>query len=427
MNQNENQTHLKNTSLFTRFKKRCQHRLNALPPLKRFVFFASGVAATVAGGIATWQVGNLAPAQAYPTAIGLVGLLLMFLASWLWPIIRPERLNGKKIGSPKIFIYLAVTVWLSLFTAVNCNEAHAAQINNHAALASAHAIAVSSPATTSNSKIVDCLWEWIFVFVIVGIFLIMIAYLLCGVLHWCGNAGNPPPAAPGNGDGDNIATKITNSKPNISGISTNLPVNIFYVQSGVVVSNTAGLQSLPVPSLISFNGVSVPNGSSLPYTPGLTQPSTIGLWNETNVFADSLLDPGHAYITVLNYTLLTTTNLASTNGWHENYTVEGWINDNPSTPLICMEYYTNGFCFTTNWLQVSMDYLHNGTITVYGALPQFQTPFTTTTATANAVPKGGPIGPGGSGTGGTNGITTTATGQYFMLTCSTNEIKTSWP
>jgi hypothetical protein len=231
--------------------------------------------------------------------------------------------------------------------------------------------------------------------------------VICKLLG-CGKTGKQPAQSPNNG----------NAVPRTFATTTT-----FYLVNGVVVSNSTGTASTQLPPLLSLNGVPVPPGSTIDgNVPGVTAPNpTIGIWDETNTYADANLDPTHPYISVFNYSVLTSTNLSG--NWKELETVVGWVNNNKTVPLLSTITYTNGVAVATNWAKC---YLNSGgqptNIVVYGALPYL--------AGRVQYPKmrdSGPPGPGSGGGTGTNGVVIPATCQFYKLTCSTNAIKTSWP
>ncbi len=360
----------------------------------------------------------------------------------LWPLLTLKfKRNGRNIGATKLMCWWLVTLWLSLFVSV----AHAGQPTSSTdttpAIQQASG-AVSTTATTTTTtaaqpQMMECnLWLALFILIIAGIFIGMLIYLLCK-LGFCGNRGNQPPQAPNNGNGDNAVFQSNLAKANVD-INPNipLPTTIFYLNNGVVVSNSAGLaNNNTLPPFLSINGVPAPNGSEISSTtPGITTPPSIALWAETNTYYDANLDPTHAYVGIYNYSILTTTNLSG--NWRELCTVVGWLNNNTAVPLVCTITYTNGVPVTTNWSQCYLNNFHQPTnIVVYGALPSFniENPpgYVASAASSPSVtarPADGPPNPGSGGDGGcTNCPPLNTNGQFYKLTCNTNDIVTSWP
>lgn len=355
----------------------------------------------------------------------------------LWPLLTLKfKRNGRNISATKLSCWWLVTLWLSLFVSV----AHAGQptSSNDTAPAiqqTSGAVSTTPTTTAAQPQLFDCsIWLFLFIIIIAGIFIGMLLYLLCK-LGFCGNKGNQPPQAPNNGNGNNVVFKSNLAKANMT-INTNipLPTTIFYLNNGVVVSNSAGLANGTFPPFISVNGMSVPNGSEIStLTPGITTPPSIAFWIETNTCYDANLDPTHAYVGIYNYSVLTTTNL--TGNWRELCTVIGWINNNAQVPLICSITYTNGTAMTTNWSQCYVNNYHQPTnIVVYGTLPSLNVEnppgyvASSSTSSTAVRPAGGPIPPGPGGDGGcTNCPPLNSSAQLYKLTCNTNDIVTSWP
>ncbi|MGA2854082.1 MAG: hypothetical protein ABSE90_08135, partial [Verrucomicrobiota bacterium] len=225
-----------------------------------------------------------------------------------------------------------------------------------------------------------------------------------------GKTGIQPPQSAINGNNASIKSASVNT--NLS-----LPVTIFYLSNGVVVSNSAGITASSLPPFLSVNGINLTNGSQINATaPGITTPPSVALWMETNTFSDANLDPAYPYIAVYNYSLLTTTNL--TTGWQEVCTVVGWLNRNPSVPLISTITYTNGVPETTNWSQIYLNNLHQPTnIVVYGTLPSMSA---NSSQPAIRPANTGPFPPGPGGT-------VISSAKFYTITANTNQIMTSWP
>jgi len=342
------------------------------------------------------------------------GTVALALLIFRWQKFTIDR---RGIHINKLFLWWLVTVWLSLFAAMN-SEAAPTQTSSGAIIQ--HVTTASQG--TASGKIVACIMWLILAMILLGMAAYLIIYTLCAFhLINCGNSGKSAPTAPPSGSG-NLQPKLTvvgsqNINPNVG-----LPANIFYITNGALVSNTAGLPVRTLPPFISINGQPIPNGSQVDSAmPGFTQTPSIGIWLATNALADPILDPTHPYIAIYNFTVLTTTNLAG--NWQEAETVVGWANANYSVPLTTTVTYTNGVALSTNFMQAYLDTgYQNGYIIVYGPLPVIN--FPTNTATANVIAKGTvpPPPPGG-----TNAAVMSATGRYFQLTCSTNAVKTSWP
>lgn len=276
---------------------------------------------------------------------------------------------------------------------------------------SSSSAATNSPQGQPQVIVYDC-WGWILVLVAVAIIVGAIWYTICQ-LGLCGNHGDQPPQAPNNGNNGNNSIFIKSAP-----INTNvaLPTTVFFISNGLVVSNSAGLSMSSLPSFLSLNGAVVTNGSQInSIVPGTTTPPSIAVWAETNVFYDATLDPNYHYVVIYNYSLLTTTNL--TTGWHELYTVVGWVNNNPKIPLACNITYTNGVPVTTNWTQFVLDNRNQPTnIVVYGALPSVAM----TNNQSVFHPADGPF----PGPGGTPIVIST---QFYRLVANTNDIVTQWP
>lgn len=282
----------------------------------------------------------------------------------------------------------------------------------------------TSAQTTAKPNVVVCgILGWLIVIIIVAAIILGSIYYLCHALGLCGTTGDGPPNSPGTGTAAAIATRLAGSATVTDLVNSNvaLPSVVYYVQNGLIVSNSIGSPVMNFPPLLSMNGQSIPNGSEIDSTtPGVTTPPSIAMWQETNTFYDTNLDTTYPYTVLLNYTLLTTTNLATS--WQEAYTVVAWINDNPTTPLACSIAYTNGVPETTNWMQAFLDQNHKATnFVVYGTLPSAPI---STNAVFLPADSGPPIPPGG---GGTNGQPFSSTAQFFRLTCNTNAISTTWP
>jgi hypothetical protein len=331
---------------------------------------------------------------------------------------RKADLGGRKINVPKLVSWWVVTVWLSLFVALAGHAQTSTSTNAGGTTLVQQANAnqtLNSPAQSSaQPQVVYCnAIAWLVATIIILGIVLYILIAICYAAGICGNNGNPPPQAPpNNGNNGNVVFK-----PNVtisSAISTNLPVTIFYLVNGQVVSNSAGFASSMLPPLLSLGGSPVPNGSQISSsTPGISTPPSIGVWIETNTYSDAVLDPTHNYAAVLNYSVLISTNLPD---WKEAYTVISWVNNNPTVPLVASIYYTNGVPETTNWSQLYLNQFKQPTnIVVYGTLP---------TVATNQLPfRPADLTPPGA----TNIVNGNMSIQLYTLTCNTNAVVTQWP
>lgn len=386
------------------------------------LFWAGYIAVDVLAGVFTWAWTHHRnkPTGVDCLCLGLGGLL--FFIVWPLVIFRWKRFkwNDHKINAPKLVLWAVLTLWLSFFAAA----ANAGQTNTFAANAPAiHQSAnIVTSADATKPQVIDCLWEWIFVLIILGIFFAFFIWVLCAA-HFinCGNANNPPPQAPNNGNGDNIIIKSA-----LANVNTNIPLpsTVFYLVNGEVVSNSAGLSMTSLPSMLNVDGVPVPNGAQIsPTVPGISIQPAIGLWTETGNYADATFDPAHPYVGIFNFSLLTSTNLLN---WQEACTVIGWFNANQSVPLVCTITYTNGVPVTTNWTQIYLNgFMQPTNIVVYGQLLSVSTNLVPLVHPADS----GPPTPGGGGgsDGSTNSVSTNVSAQFYRLVCNTNDIVTSWP
>jgi hypothetical protein len=331
---------------------------------------------------------------------------------------RKADLGGRKINASQYASWWVVTVWLSLFVAV-AGHAQASTFANAGGTtliqqANANQTLNSTSQDSAKPQIIYCnAIAWLVATIIIMGIVLYILIAICYAAGICGNHGNPPPQAPpNNGNNGNVVFK-----PNAtisSAISTNLPVTIFYLVNGQVVSNSAGLASSMLPPLLSLGGSPVPNGSQISSSaPGISTPPSIGVWIETNTYSDAVLDSTHNYAAILNYSVLISTNLPD---WKEAYTVISWVNNNPTVPLVASIYYTNGLPETTNWSQLYLNQLKQPTnIVVYGALPIVAT---------NQLPfRPADLTPPGS----TNIANVNMSIQLYTLTCNTNDVVTHWP
>ncbi len=333
---------------------------------------------------------------------------------------RKADLGGRKINAPKLVSWWVVTVWLSLFVAV-AGHAQTATSTNAAGItlvqqANANQTLNSPAQSSAQPQVVYCnAIAWLIAAIIILGIVTYIIMAICYAAGVCGHHGNQPPQAPpNNGNGNNGNVVFKSNVAISSAISTNLPVTIFYLVNGQVVSNSAGLASSMLPPLLSLGGSPVPNGSQISSsTPGISVPPSIGVWIETNTYSDTVLDPAHDYAAILNYSLLVSTNLPD---WNEAYTVISWVNNNPTVPLVASIYYTNGVPETTNWSQLYLNQLKQPTnIVVYGTLPSGSVNISQPAFR----PAGSPLP--------TPGGTVIGQLQVFKLACNTNDIQTSWP
>lgn len=378
--------------------------------------------------------------QGHPSLAGerffceyLPWITLVFFVVWTFLCFRWRKVRqGDKKVSPQTFLFMVlITLWLSLFMAVSpCTAANPVQTDTMPQMSQTVQIASTQAANDSHPNFVLCEVLLAILYLVataVGVYVAWLHY--CELFRGCGNTGKKPPQSPPKGTNQTqMALSPLASSPDTAWpINTNvgLPAISFAIQDGVIVSNSAGMNILPFPSFISSNGIPVGLGALVTSSqPGFTTPPSISVWAETNFYADTNLDPVYPYVALFNYTLLTTTNLAT--GWHELCTVIGWGNSNPSVPLTCMISYTNGVPETTNWIQAFLDQYQQPTnVVVYGTLPLLGTTNSPANLLAVRPADGPPIPPGGGGS--TNSVPFSSSGQFFRLTCNTNAIVTSWP
>lgn len=396
------------------------------------------------GGIFLWILGwfnyaiHLAALQlhGHPSLAGerffckfLPWITLVFFAMWTFLCFRWRKVRqGDKKVTPQTFLFTGlITLWLSLFMVVSpCAAAGSGQTNNVPQVSQTARGASTPAANNPHPNILPCEVLLYILWLLAAAAAVYISFLhYCDLFGWCGHTNKKPPQSPGNNTNQTkiALSPLTSSLETAWLINTNigLPAISFAVRDGVVVSNSTGLAVRPFPSFFSMNGTSVePGGFIFSTQPGITTPPSVSVWDETNFYADSNLDPVYPYVVLFNYTMITSTNLVT--DWHELYTVIGWVNSNPSVPLTCMITYTNGVPETTNWSQTFLDQNHQPTnIVVYGVLPSCDT--NSAFAIGAVHPADGITPPGG---GGTNGVFSSSA-QFFRLTCNTNDIVTSWP
>lgn len=340
--------------------------------------------------------------------------------SCLWR--KPFKWCGRKTVAPLFILYACISAYLCLFVAMP--HAGAVVVKPHAAAISGSSAAHAGPdIVVPPCKIVPIL-------IIIsgsGIIMLMLFYIVCYTAS-AGSSGSQGPIISGfgGGGGSFIKPEDSDGLPNVNP-NVNEPATVYYLQNDLIVSNSAGLpNNNSLPPLISLDGHAIPYGAELDMPqPGITTPPSIAIWDETNQYADPILDPSYNYVAVENFSVLTTSNLAT--GWTELYTVIAWCNDDPQTPLTTTVYYTNGVAMATNWMQ-----MFGGTqptnVVVYGNIPQFQmSPYLYETNYPGTNNGGGGLIPPGSGGNGTNAIVTGTQSQFFRLTATTNYLATQWP
>ena len=305
-----------------------------------------------------------------------------------------------------------VTIWLSVFVATIA-PVYAGQTDRSPAGIQQAATTNHAPASPKVSLgcniIVDLL-----VIIAAASIIVYALWRVCVAAGICGQAGNNPPQAPPNGGNNNPAIKSGVKTLNIN-TNVALPVTVFYLSNGVIISNSAGSSPQALPPLFDVGGVGVSNDTEIATSiPGISTPPSIALWEETNAVADATLDPTHNYKYIYNYSLLTSTNLPV---WSEGYTVIGWVNTNPVVPLVCTVTYTNGVPETTNWMQ-AYGGMQPTNIVVYGTLPSIGGTAGNQWATKR-VKAGDQLPPGGTP------IVTAL--QFYKLAANTNAVVTQWP
>ncbi len=296
-----------------------------------------------------------------------------------WNRIHWKRFKwaGHRQTDPRLFLWSIVTAWLCFFftfttITANAGTTTGSRVNiiQQSVTASTATTTINSPNVNAKPDVFYCIFWWIFWILVVAGIILGALWLLCRAAHLCGNAGNQPPQAPNNGNGDNLISKGALLKANAL-INTNvpLPTTVFYYSGGILVSNSAGLPNSTMPAFLTVNGQPLPFGGQIENaTPGISTPPSIGVWTETNTFFDETLDPTYPYVAIYNFSVLTTTNLLT--GWNELCTIVGWVNENPSVPLACYVTYTNNVPMATNWAQCYINkYMQPTNIVIYGALP----------------------------------------------------------
>ena len=309
-----------------------------------------------------------------------------------------------------------VTIWLSVFVATIA-PVYAGQTDRSPAIVQQAAAANHAPASPNVSISCGILIDLLIIIAAASI-IVYALWRVCVAAGICGQAGNNPPQAPPNNDNNNgVVKSVIKTAVSSLNINTNvaLPVTVFYLSNGVIVSNSAGSTSQVLPPLFDLGGVGVSNYTEIDTgIPGVSTPPSIAIWEDTNAVADTILDPSHNYQYIYNYLLLTSTNLPV---WNEGYTVIGWVNTNPVVPLVCTVTYTNGVPETTNWTQV-----YGGTqptnIVVYGTLPSIGGNDSNQWA-AKPVKADDSLPPGGTP------IVTAL--QFYKLAANTNAVVTQWP
>jgi prepilin-type N-terminal cleavage/methylation domain-containing protein len=341
---------------------------------------------------------------------------------WKFCVRRKLQWCGRRTPVPQFVLYACIVLYGCLFFAIP-QQATASVIASASAPAIHQTSAGIGTTTAAPAKIKPAftlceLLVALVVICVIGVIIGKLLYLLCHTLHW-GPCGPPPPQSPTNNT-DNAqspfavtpadSTQLPNINPNVA-----LPATVFYLSNDEIVSNSAGLPN----ATLSLLGNGIISGATIyPSEPG---EFGVGLWEETNSYADGNLDPNNPYTAVVNFTVLTCTNLSTP--WREFYTVEGWCNADLQHPLACMVYYTNGVPMTTNWIQAfGPNFSSLTNVVVYGALPQFPMASTVTNPPA-IVPADGIIPPGT----GTNSYPFASSSQFFTLCCCSNYIATSWP
>jgi hypothetical protein len=344
-----------------------------------------------------------------------------FIAGWAWHCRKTNKisLNGRKISLFKLGSWWLLSVWLSLFVSVAIPvSAQSATNQVPAGIQQAHL--TDQPATTQDqnkpAESQGCILGWILVItavviILAAVYAVCVAAGLCPPLRGTANIPQSPSVA----SGVKSAVSLPNVNPNVA-----LPATVYYVQNGVIVSNSAGIASSTLPSLISLGGQPVASGTEIDMGQiGLTTPPSIMFWQVTNAVSDATLDSTHNYILCFNYSLVTATNLTA--GWQEVSTTVGYLNNNTSVPLICTITYTNGIAETTNWLQV-FGGKNPTNFVIYGTLPAAP-PGTTPAVAKNKVTSADndsfPPGPGGT--------VIAKDVHFYKMTANTNAVQTSWP
>jgi hypothetical protein len=390
---------------------------------KRCWLFTGGIGVFAALLLCWYFYVKCHPATHQPiTCIGSVLTTVLFLVVWALLCFRFRKMNldGRRLNVPKLLLWWTATVWLSLYVAA-AGHAQTPQSTGTNGVALIQKVNMSQSLTSSPKTsphpgefYCDALAWFIATIVILGLVLYVLIKI-CYITGICGHRGNPPPQAPpNNGNGNNGNIVLKGNSHVSAAISTNLPVTVFYLVNGQIVSNSVGLASSTLPSLFDLGGTPVPNDAEVSSSmPGISTPPSIAIWIETNSFSDSVLDPTHPYAAILNYSVLESTNLPD---WKELYTIVSWVNNNSTVPLMASIYYTNGIAMTTNWTQMYLDNQSQPTnIVVYGALPSF--------GAANfqgfkPVKAGPSLPPGG---------TPIVHAQFYKVVANTNDIQTSWP
>jgi hypothetical protein len=363
--------------------------------------------------------------QKKATAVGMTTSIVLFLV--LWPLLtlkwRSTDVGGRKVPPVRLFCWWLISLWLSLFASVAGTHAQSAAAPATAAIgASAGVPGQGATASPQWAAPQNCVVVWFYLF-FAGLALAFILWLLFK-LGFIGGHGAHPPQHGGGDGGDNDNARAHGLT------STTEPVTTFYLSGGIVISNSAGLMAPN--TLPSF--LNAPAGGKLDFS----QSSPVGIWKITNNVYDADLDTNYPYTTLVNYSVLSSTNLVN---WSELCTVVEYANQNPSVPLSCVTVYTNGVAVSTNWVQAYLDRSGQPTnIVVHGALLAIGA---APTVTANngagwapgrgpkPLPAGGPSlplppPPPGGGDTNTDYTPLSVDAHYYKLVYSTNDVVTSW-
>ncbi len=250
---------------------------------------------------------------------------------------------GSRIGAKKVGILTFMFIWwLTINLCVNMATASEAQVTGAAYSQGIQLTNYGPSGPTINPAMSAC--PLFLIALLIGTFLVFVAWLVCRAAHLCGDTNYGPPSSSGP---SLAAAKVKTASLQSDGTT----MSIDDPALGLLVNSFSNILSV----------------------------NDVALWNNISGVHDANIDTAYPFVSTVNFSLMSTTNLSNI-GWHTVCTIITSTTSDPVSPLVCMVIYTNhvgldihgnivtnGVAIGTNRFQVFFDNHHMVTnAVVYG-------------------------------------------------------------